>query len=213
MPGQALGEDPPHHMRGRRVGLQPVGAPAPRGVRFVRVRPRVREPVPVRRPAAKVPALLPGLGGHRGADPDAGPGNLPLGRQPQHRHRLLIMLTLVVDPAARLRHPQLDAVMLEQGGHRRVLAAVERPLVLPDHDRVPPPVRIGELGDQRSGLRAPGPRHRPGFSDVEQFRHDHPVTAYQCLGLFPLPRPRRHRILPVLGRNPPVEHEPQPSRY
>jgi len=25
---------------------------------------------------------------------------------------------------------------------------------------------------------APGPRHRPGFSDVEQFRHDHPVAAY-----------------------------------
>ena len=195
-----------------RVGFQPVRAPSPRGVRLVRVRPRVREPVPVRRAAAEVPALLPGLDGHRGADPDAGPGDLPLGRQPQHRHRLLIMLGRVVDPAAGLRHPQLHAVVLEQRRHRRVLAAVERPLVLPDHDRVPPPVRVSELGDQRGGLRAAGPRHLPGLPDVEELRHDLPVTADQRLGLLPLPRPRRRRILPVLGRHPPVEHEPQPAR-
>jgi len=74
MPGQAPGEDPPHHMRGRRVGLQPVRAPPPRGVCLVRVRPRIREPVPVRRTAAQVPALLTGLGGHRGADPRCWPG-------------------------------------------------------------------------------------------------------------------------------------------
>ncbi len=35
-----------------------------------------------------------------------------------------------------------------------------------------------------------------------------PVAADQRLGLLPLPRPRRHRILSVLGRDPPVEHEP-----
>jgi hypothetical protein len=34
------------------------------------VRAGIGQPVPVRRAAAQVPALLPGLGGHGGADPD-----------------------------------------------------------------------------------------------------------------------------------------------
>jgi hypothetical protein len=118
------------------------------------------------------------------------------------------MLRRVVDPAVGLGHPQLHTVMLEQWRHRRVLAAVERPLVLPDHDRVPPPVRIRELSDQGGGLRAAGPRQLPGLPHVEEIRHDLPVAADQRLGLLPLPCPRRHRILPVLGRDPPVEHEP-----
>ena len=212
VPGQPLGEHPPHHVRRLRVGLQAVRPPAPGGVRLVRVRPGISQPVPVRRAAAQVPALLPRLDGHRGPHPDAGPGHLPLRRQPQHRHRLLVMLGREVDPAARLRHPQLDPVMLEQRRHQRVLAAVERPLVLPDHDRVPAPVRVGQRGDQRGGLRAPAPRHRPALPDVEELRHDPPVPADQRLGLLPLPRPRRHRILPVLRRHPPVEREPQAAR-
>jgi hypothetical protein len=84
------------------------------------------------------------------------------------------MLGRVVDPAAGLRHPQLHPVMLEQRRYRAVLAAVERPLVLPGHDRVPPPVRVGKLGDQRGGLRAPRPCHRPALPHIEQLRHDHP---------------------------------------
>ena len=88
-----------------------------------------------------------------------------------------MILGMPVHPPADLRHPQLDAVMLEQRGHRRVLVPVERPLVLPDHDRVPAPVRIGELRDQGSGLRAPRPRQRPGLPGVEELRHDHPVPG------------------------------------
>jgi hypothetical protein len=42
------------------------------GVRLVRMRPRIGQPVPVRRAAAQLAALLPGLRGHRGADPGAG---------------------------------------------------------------------------------------------------------------------------------------------
>jgi hypothetical protein len=76
---------------------------------------------------------------NRGADPDAGPGDLPLRRQPQHGHRLLVMLGCQVGPPTRLGQPQLDLVVLEQRGHRRVLGTVERPLVLADHDRVPAP--------------------------------------------------------------------------
>ena len=200
-------------MRRFRVGLETAGPPAPGGVGLVRVRPGITQPVPVRRPAAQVTALLPDLDRHRGPHPDAGPGHLPLRRQPQVRHRLLVMLGREVDPAARLRHPQLDTVMLEQRGHRRVLAPVERPLILADHDRVPAPARVRQPGDQRSGLRTPAPRHRPALPGVEELRHDHPVPPDQRPGLLPLPRPRRHRILPVLGRDPPVEHEPQPTPH
>ena len=120
-----------------------------------------------------------------------------------------MVLGVPVDPPADFRHPQRDAVMLEQRRHRRVLAAVERPLVLPDHDRVPPAVRIRELRDQRGGLRAPRPRQGPALPRVEELRHDHPAPRRQHHRLLQLPRPRRHRILPVLGRDPPVEREPQ----
>jgi hypothetical protein len=78
-------------------------------------------------------------------------------------------------------------------------------------DRVPPPAGICELGDQCGGLRAACPRHRPAFPHIEQLRHDHPVPPHQRLGLLALPRPRRHRILPVLRRHPPVKQEPEPS--
>jgi hypothetical protein len=60
--------------------------------------------------------------------------------------------------------------MLEQRGHRRVLAAIERPLVLPDHDRIPAPLRIRELSNQSSGLRAPSPLQLAGLPRVEKCR-------------------------------------------
>jgi hypothetical protein len=183
--------------------------PAPGRVRLVRVRPGVGEPVPVRRPATQITALLQGLGGHRGPDPDPGPDDLPLGRQPQRQHRLLVILHVPVDPAAYLRHPQLDTVMLEQRRHRRVLAAVERPLILPDHDRVPPPVRIRQRRHQRRGLRTARPHQCPALPRIEELRHDHPLPRGQHDGLSQLPGPRGHRILPVLSRDPPVKREPQ----
>ena len=100
VPGEALGEDPPHHMGGFGVGFEAVGAAAPGGVSLVRVRPGITEPVPVRRTPAQVPALLPGLDRHRRPHPDTRPGHLPLRRQPQHRHRLLVMLRDEIDPPA-----------------------------------------------------------------------------------------------------------------
>jgi hypothetical protein len=103
----------------------------------------------------------------------------------------------------RLRHPQLDVVMLEQRRHRRVLAAVERPLILLDHDRVPAPIGIRQQGDQRGGFRTPGPRHRAALPGVEEFRHDHTVAPDQRVRLLPLPRPRSHRVRArVLARVP-----------
>ena len=37
------------------------------------------------------------------------------------------------------------------------------------------------------------------------------VPGHQNTGLLPLPYPRRHRVLPVLGRYPPVKDEFQPA--
>ena len=99
--------------------------------------------------------------------------------------------------------------MLEQRRHRGVLAAVEGPLVLADHDRVPAAVRVGQRGGQGRGLRAPRPGQRPAVADIEELGHDPPVPGHQRGGLVPLPRPRRHRVLPVLGRDPPVKRETQ----
>ncbi len=58
VPGQPPGERPPDDRRGVRVGFEAVRVPSPCGVRLVRVRSRISEPVPVRRAAAQVPALL-----------------------------------------------------------------------------------------------------------------------------------------------------------
>jgi hypothetical protein len=54
----------------------------------------------------------------------------------QHEHQLLVIFGLKVDRPAGLGSPQLAAVVLEQRRHRRVLAAVEGPLVFADDDRV-----------------------------------------------------------------------------
>jgi hypothetical protein len=80
MARQPSGEDPPDDMRGFRVGFEAAGTAAPGCVGLVRVRPGITQPVPVRRPAAEIPALVPHLDRHRGPHPDAGPGHLPLGR-------------------------------------------------------------------------------------------------------------------------------------
>ncbi len=106
------------------------------------------------------PALLPGLHGHRSPYTDPGPGDLPLGRQPEREHGLLVVLSVPVNPPGDLGHPQLDAVVLEQRCHGCVLVPVERPLVLPDHDRIPPPVRIRERGPR--ARRPAGASATPG---------------------------------------------------
>jgi hypothetical protein len=177
------------HRRCHRVGPEAVRPPRPRGVGLVRVRTRITQPVPVRRAAAEVAALFSGLGGHRGPYPDPGPCDLPLGRLARREHGLLVILGVPVDPSAHLRHPQRDSVVLEQRRHRRVLVTVERPLVLPDHDRVPPPIRVRQRRHQGRGLRSPRPRQRPALPRIEELRHDHPVPRRQHDGLLQLPGP------------------------
>ena len=121
-----------------------------------------------------------------------------------------MILGMVVDPPAHLRGPQLDAVVLEQRGHRGVLAAGESPLVFSDHDRVPAPVGVGQRRHQGRGLGG-APTAGCGSPGVEELRDDLPVPGHQDRGLLPPPCPRRDRIPPVLGRHPPVKREPHTS--
>jgi hypothetical protein len=109
VPGQPLAEHPRHHRHRHRIRFQPVRPPPPRRMRLVRVRPGIGEPVPVRRTATKVAALLQRLRRHRSHHPDPGPGDLPLGRQAQRHHRVLVVLGVPVHPAAhsyRTRPPE-----------------------------------------------------------------------------------------------------------
>jgi hypothetical protein len=89
--------------------------------------------------------------------------------------------------------------MLEQRCHQRVLAAVERPLVLADHDRVEPAVRVGHRSQQGGGLRAARPRQHPALPGVEELRGDPPVPGHQRRRLAELPRSRGDRVLVILG--------------
>ena len=57
-PGEARGEHPSDVRRRHRVRGQPVTASSPPGVRLVRMRTRIDQPVSVRRSAAEKPALL-----------------------------------------------------------------------------------------------------------------------------------------------------------
>jgi len=163
------------------------------------VRAPVGQPVPVRWPAAEVAALLARLGGHRGADPDAGAGDLPLRLDPQRDHRLFVTLGQEINSSSDFGSPELHAVMLKQWRHQGVLAAVKGPLILPDNDRVELPVRISHRRHQRDGLWPARPRQHPALRAVEIFGHDPAVPGDQRTRLVPLPRPGGDRVLVILS--------------
>lgn len=101
------------------------------GLGGVGVRSGVDEQVPVGWAAAEVAALDLGLGGHRGADPDADAVAFALGHAAEHTHDQVVGLVIGVDRAADLRHPQGDAVVGEQRVGVAELVAVEGPLRAP----------------------------------------------------------------------------------
>ena len=114
----------------------------------------------------------------------------------EDRHRPLIMLGGEIDPAARIGHPQLHPVMLEQWRHQRMLA------------RVPPPVRI----DQRPVRQRPAgaaPMPAPGSARCQRTpRRSRPARRP---GQQPEPAAGHARSPDPAspGRDPPVEREPQ----
>jgi hypothetical protein len=141
------------------------------------MRTSVHQLVPVRGTAAQVAALLTHLGRHRCTHPDPGPRDLPLRLDTQLDHQLIVALGLEIDPSTDLRHPQLHAVMLKQRCHQAEPAAIERPLVLPHHDRVEAAVGIGHRRHQRRGQRPPRPRQNPALPDIEILGHDPPIAS------------------------------------
>jgi hypothetical protein len=88
------------------------------------------------------------------------------------------------------------------------LAIGERPLELPDHYRVEGSIHTLRLLQQRRRLRPALPRDPPRAAHIEEFSRDRPVPGDQRRGHLPLPRPRRHRILELGRRGPPIEREP-----
>ena len=68
--------------------------------------------------------MLAGLGGHCGADPDLGAGDLQLALEPQSQHRLLMILSTRVDPVGF----QNSATSLDLGFYAARSYSLMRPL-------------------------------------------------------------------------------------
>lgn len=130
---QPLREHPPHLRRRLRIRIQALQPSTPPCVRPVRVWPGVDQPVPVRRPTAQVPALLPGLRPHRGQHPMPRPEHLPLRLRTQHRNQRSMHRTRRARPGRppRAATPQPRSCpttpTLARTGPRRTPARTHRP--------------------------------------------------------------------------------------
>jgi len=204
--GQVVGEDPPDHVGGVRVGREDVQSLAISGLGRVGVRPGVDEHVSVRRAPAEEPAFELSLRGHGRPDADLDPVPFPLRHAAEHRHDQVMGFVVGVDRPADLRHPQRHAIVSEQREGIAELVAVERPLRLSHNDRLEPAVRVRECGEQGAGLRPALRRDRAGLVDVEELGDDVPaVRLDQRLGAGELPAAGRFGVLVVLGGYPPPE--------
>ncbi len=112
-----------------------------------------------------------------------------------------------VDRPADLGDPEGDAVVLEDGVDEAVLVAVERPVRLPDRDRVEATAGVTERGEQKAGLRATLPGNRSGLADIEVLGDDLAVGVGESAGAGELPGQGGLGVLLVLGGDPAVERE------
>jgi len=118
-----------------------------------------------------------------------------------------------VDRPVQLGQPQLHTVRGEYRRQLFVLAGVERPLELAHHDRIKPPIRLGECRKKEASLRALVPRCAPGDADVEELRRDRATPGDYFVGEVALPPARRQAVLELLGGVPTVVRElEQPAR-
>jgi hypothetical protein len=109
-------------------------------------------PIAVWRPAAKVPALQDGLGGHRRSDPHLDPIALALAHAAEDRHHEVVGFVVRIQGSTHLRYPQLDSIVDEQRKGQTELIAVERPMGLTDHDGLEATVDPLERREQRCAL-------------------------------------------------------------
>ena len=135
-----------------------------------------------------VPALLPGLRSHRRQYPVPRSQHLALRLRTEHddqrlRHRILALHR----PPASGSH-----ICTPARSNSAVTAANSSPenarCVLADDHRVEPSLRRGQLGEQRSSLRAGGPRHPPRTALVEELDLHRPMTSNEMVGSLALPR-------------------------
>jgi hypothetical protein len=120
-----------------------------------------------------------------------------------------MVLGVPVHLAADFRHPQRDAVMLKQREPSTRTGCCRTPARTPRSRSRPTPAPDPRAAPPEQRPAGAAPRQRPGLPRVEELRYDHPDPGNQHHRLLQLPRPRRHRILPVLSRHPTVKCEPQ----
>lgn len=138
------------------------------------------------------------------------PGPDHLGVRP-HCGQRVVRRTAELDQSTRLGRPQPHPMSLQERAQGVELADVERPLVLADHDRVHPVVRVGNELQQGRCLRAFVPRHLAGARGLEELGDEVAVPLRQSAGDVELPRPRGARVLVLGGGRPAVEDEPLQS--
>jgi hypothetical protein len=132
----------------------------------------VDQPVPVRRPAAKMPTLGADLGCHRGSGSPAGTQYLPFGLVTRWVEHRLVGGVGQVDPPIQFGEPDADAVGVELSDDAVCLAGGEGAFELADHHRVERPIGVGGGAQQRGGLWAMVPKRCAGVADVEVLDQD-----------------------------------------
>jgi hypothetical protein len=117
-----------------------------------------------------------------------------------------------VDRPADLGHPQLDAVVGEQGQGEPELVAVERPVGFADDHGVEAALWVAQRGQEPAGFGSALPRSGAALPNVEEPRDDvMPARGDQRLGERELPVDWGFWVLVVLGGDPSVERERQPG--
>jgi hypothetical protein len=114
-----------------------------------------------------------------------------------------------IDRPVGLRQPQLHTVPSEHRQKLDELVTEERPLILTDHHRIKPTLRIRQRRQQHPSLRSIQPPHPSRTPTIEELDHNQTLTADQFVSCVTLPRPRRRIILMILGGHPTIEREPR----
>ncbi len=190
LPADELGEDPPHDGRGHRVGLEPVQPAAVVALAGVGVRAGVGEAIAEWWSSALEASLDRDLGFHRGAHAGLDAVAFAFAHAAVERHDDFMRVAAGIDRAADLGHPELDAVVHEDGERESELVAVERSLWFTDHDCVEAAIVIGERLEEAGRLGTSSPRQRSRLAEIEVLADDFTVGRFDQLtpaGQLPVP--------------------------
>jgi hypothetical protein len=169
--------------------------PTPPRVDGVRVRTGIREAVPVRRATIQEPALHPRLYPHRRQHPMPSTHHLTLRLSTQQHHQRLMHRRLQLDRTTRLRQPHLHTHGSQPLNHHPELITVERPLILPHHNRIETTLSLLRRFQQRRSRRDGHPA--PTAANTPRRRSPSPPRRH--------PRPTHQQptaATPATSRNP-----------